>query len=154
MLKNWNSCLFNETNQVELYQYLSGLIAHSVLYEWNTLSPTKAHPLPPVFHALTRSDNSSFFSGKSKKSPYGKWSTLPDLTNALCHLIERPLTRRLAVLCVLPSVGCQPSTQTYILSVTSHVRVPSTNQGRPDRTCQDSDQPSWILVGTIYYCRA
>ncbi len=57
----------------------------------STMSITKARALP-AFHALTGCDNTSFFSGTGKKSAYGKWSTRPELTTALCHLMEMPLT--------------------------------------------------------------
>jgi len=33
-----------------------------------------------------------FFSGTGKKSAYLKWATRPELTAALCHPMERPLT--------------------------------------------------------------
>ncbi len=56
-----------------------------------TMSPEKAQALP-AFHALTGSDNTSFFSGTGKKSAYGKWRACPELTNALCNLMERPVT--------------------------------------------------------------
>ena len=55
------------------------------------MSPAKANALP-AFHALTGCDNTSFFSGTGKKSAYAKWCTRPDLTTALCHLMQRPLT--------------------------------------------------------------
>ena len=57
----------------------------------STMSPAKANALP-AFHALTGCDNTSFFSGTGKKSAYAKWCTRPDLTTALCHLMQRPLT--------------------------------------------------------------
>ena len=54
------------------------------------MSPAKVHALP-AFHALTGCDNTSLFSSTGEKSAYGKWDTRPDLTTALCHLMERPL---------------------------------------------------------------
>ncbi len=57
----------------------------------HAMSPTKAYALP-AFHALTGCDNTSFFSGTGKKSAYAKWCTRPDLTTALCHLMQRPPT--------------------------------------------------------------
>ena len=46
----------------------------------------------PAFHALTGSDNTSFFSGTGKKSAYAKWSTRPELTTTLCHMMDKPET--------------------------------------------------------------
>ena len=40
----------------------------------STMSSVKAKTLP-AFNALTGSDNTSFLSGKGKKSAYAKWST-------------------------------------------------------------------------------
>ena len=54
----------------------------------NAMSPEKTRALPG-FHALTGCDNASFFSGTGA---YLKWATRPELTTALCHLMERPLT--------------------------------------------------------------
>ena len=54
-------------------------------------SPVKTRALPG-FHALTRCDNTSFFSGTGKKSAYLKWATRPELTTTFCHLKERSLT--------------------------------------------------------------
>ena len=55
------------------------------------MSPHKAYALP-AFHALTGCDNTSFFSGVGKQSACAKWCTRPDLTAALCHLMQKPLT--------------------------------------------------------------
>ena len=57
----------------------------------STMSSTKAKALS-VFHALTGTDNTSFFSGTGKKSAYAKWSTRPELTTTLCHLMDKPET--------------------------------------------------------------
>ncbi len=57
----------------------------------STMSSVKAKALP-AFHALTGSDNTSFLSGKGKKSAYAKWSTRPELTTTLCHLMDKPET--------------------------------------------------------------
>ena len=57
----------------------------------STMSSTKAKALS-VFHALTGTDNTSFFSGTGKKSAYAKWSTLPELKTTLCHLMDKPET--------------------------------------------------------------
>ena len=57
----------------------------------STMSSTKAKA-PPAFHALTGTDNTSFFSGTGKKSAYAKWSTRPELTTTLCHLMYKPET--------------------------------------------------------------
>ncbi len=56
----------------------------------STMSPAKARALP-AFHALTGCDNTSFFSGTGKKSAFLKWATRPELTTALCYLMDRPL---------------------------------------------------------------
>ena len=45
---------------------------------------------PPALHTLTGSYNTSFFSGTGKKS--AKWSTRPELTATLCHLMDKPET--------------------------------------------------------------
>ena len=58
---------------------------------FDAMSPSKVRALP-AFHALTGSDNTSFFSGTGKKSAYDKWCKQPDLTAALCQLMDRPLT--------------------------------------------------------------
>ena len=55
------------------------------------MSSAKAKALP-AFHALSGSDNTSFFSGTGKKSAYAKWSTRPELTTTLCHLMDKPET--------------------------------------------------------------
>ena len=57
----------------------------------STMSSAMAKALP-AFHALTGSDNTSFFSGKGKKFVYAKWSTRPKLTTMLCHLMDKPVT--------------------------------------------------------------
>ena len=57
----------------------------------STMSSAKAKALP-AFHALTGSDNTSFFSGTGKKSSYAKWSTRPELTTMLCHLMDKPVS--------------------------------------------------------------
>ena len=49
----------------------------------------KAHP---TFHALTGSDNTSFFSGTEKVSAYAKWSARPELTTTLWYLMYKPET--------------------------------------------------------------
>ena len=46
----------------------------------------------PALHDMTGSDNTSFFSGMGKKSAYAKWSTQPELTATLCHLMDKPET--------------------------------------------------------------
>ena len=55
------------------------------------MSSAKAKALP-AFHALTGSDNTSFFSGTGTKSAYAKWSTRPELTTTPCHLMDKPET--------------------------------------------------------------
>ena len=55
----------------------------------STMSSAKAKALP-AFHALTGSDNTSFFSGTGKKSACAKWTTRPELTATLCHLMDKP----------------------------------------------------------------
>ena len=57
----------------------------------STMSSAKAKALL-AFHALTGSDNTSFFSGTGKKSAYAKRSTRPELTTTLCHLMDKPET--------------------------------------------------------------
>ena len=57
----------------------------------STMSSARAKALP-AFHALTGSDNTSFFSGTGKKSAYAKWSTRPELTTTLCHLMDKTET--------------------------------------------------------------
>ena len=57
----------------------------------STMSSAKAKALP-AFHALTGSDNTSFFSGTGKKSAYAKWSTRPERTTTLCHQMDKPET--------------------------------------------------------------
>ena len=93
------------------------------------MSPLKVYALP-AFHALTGCDNTSFFSGMGKKSAYGKWSTRPDLTTTLCHLMEKPLTISsedikvivfLTLFCNLPFDRSQPSLPANICSVISHI---------------------------------
>ena len=44
----------------------------------------------PAFHALD--DNTSLFSGSGKKSACAKWSTRPELTATLYHLMDKPET--------------------------------------------------------------
>ena len=53
----------------------------------STMSSAKAKTLP-AFYALTRSDNTSFFSGTGPKSAYEKRSTWSELINMLCHLVD------------------------------------------------------------------
>ena len=55
------------------------------------MSSAKAKALL-AFHAMTGSDNTSFFSGTGKKSAYAKWSTLPEITTTLCHMMDKPET--------------------------------------------------------------
>ena len=55
----------------------------------STLSSDKAKA-PPALHTLTGSYNTSLFSGTGKKS--AKWSTRPELTATLCHLMDKPET--------------------------------------------------------------
>ena len=57
----------------------------------NTMYSAKAKCLP-AFHDLTGSDTTSFFSGTGKKTAYAKWSTRPELTSTLCHLMDKPET--------------------------------------------------------------
>ena len=57
----------------------------------STMSSAKAKALPTCY-ALTGSNNTSFFSGTGKKSAYSKWSTRPELTTTLCHLMDNPET--------------------------------------------------------------
>ena len=57
----------------------------------SAMSSAKAKALP-AFHALTGSDNTSFLSGTGNKSAYAKWSTRPELTTTLCHLMNKPET--------------------------------------------------------------
>ena len=54
----------------------------------STMSAAKTKALP-AFHVLTGSDDTSFFSGTGKKSAYAKWSTRPELTTTLCHLMDK-----------------------------------------------------------------
>ena len=46
----------------------------------------------PAFHGRTGSDNTFLVSGTEKKSAYAKWSTRPELTTTLCHLMDKPET--------------------------------------------------------------
>ena len=55
----------------------------------STMFSAKTKALP-TFHALTGSDNTSFFSGTGKKSAYAKWSMRPELTIMLYHLMDKP----------------------------------------------------------------
>ena len=57
----------------------------------STMSSAKVKVLP-AFHALTESDTTSFFSSTGKKSATQKWSTRPELTTTLCHLMDKPET--------------------------------------------------------------
>ena len=57
----------------------------------STMSSAKAKALS-AFHALTGSDNTSFFSGTGKKSAYAKWSMRPEHTTMLCHLMDKQVT--------------------------------------------------------------
>ena len=68
----------------------------------STMSSAKAKALP-AFHALTGSDNTPFFSGTRKKSAYAKWSTRPELTTTLCHLMDKPETPSLDDIAVIES---------------------------------------------------
>ena len=54
----------------------------------STMSSAKSKALP-AFYALTGSDNTSFLSGTGKQSAYAKWSTRPELTATLCHLMDK-----------------------------------------------------------------
>ena len=58
----------------------------------SAVGPTMSEKALPAFHALTGADNTSFFSGTGKKSAYAKWSTRPELTATLCHLMDKPET--------------------------------------------------------------
>ena len=54
-----------------------------------TISPTKAKALP-AFHALTESENTSFFSATGKKSARGQ---RPEFKSTpFCHLMDKPET--------------------------------------------------------------
>ena len=57
----------------------------------STMSSVKAKALP-AFDALRGSDNTSIFSSTGKKSASAKWSTRPELTTTLCHLMDKPET--------------------------------------------------------------
>ena len=57
----------------------------------STMYSVKAKALP-AFDALPGSDNTSIFSSTGKKSAYAKWSTRPELTTTLCHLMDKPET--------------------------------------------------------------
>ena len=43
-------------------------------------------------HALTGSDNTSFCSCTGNKPAYATWSTMPELTSTLCHMMYKPET--------------------------------------------------------------
>ena len=68
----------------------------------STMSSAKAKTLP-AFPALTGSDNTTFFSGTGKKSAYAKWSTQPELTATLCHLMDKPETPSSDAIAVIES---------------------------------------------------
>ena len=75
------------------------------------MSSAKAKSLP-AFHVLTGSDNTSFFSSTGKKSAaaYAKWSTRPELTTTLCHLMDKPET---------PSSDGIAVTESFVISLYS-----------------------------------
>ena len=97
------------------------------------MSSAKAKALP-AFHALTGSDNTSFFSGTGKKSADAKWSTRPGLTTTLCHLMDKPespssddialfesfVISLYSVSCTLTDVNKAPAD---IRAIVSHFRV-------------------------------
>ena len=56
----------------------------------SAVGPTMSEKALPAFHALD--DNTSFFSGSGKKSACAKWSTRPELTATLYHLMDKPET--------------------------------------------------------------
>ena len=133
----------------------------------STMSSAKANALP-AFHALTGSDNTSFFSGTGKKSAYAKSSTRPELTTTLCHLMDKPETpsssfhrcyrelRHLIVFGLLYSDGCQPSAPADIRSIVSHFRVhvSSADESSHGRARYQNDTPSWICMGPIHHRQA
>ena len=73
---------------LEIGNKLRNISIHDIC---STMSSANAKALS-ASHALTGSDNTSFFSGRGKKSAYAKWSTRPELTTTLCHLMDKPET--------------------------------------------------------------
>ena len=54
-----------------------------------TLGPSKCKVLP-LFHTLTGSDQTSGFAGRSKKTAWAVWNTMPELTDGLLIINECP----------------------------------------------------------------
>lgn len=62
------------------------IAAHEIAH---SLGPEKARALP-MFHAFTGCDSVSSFVGHRKKSAWGTWKVLPELTQALLELGSAP----------------------------------------------------------------
>ena len=93
------------------------------------MSSAKAKALP-AFHALTGSDNTSFFYGTGKKSAHAKWSTRPELTATLCHLMDKPET---------PSLDDIAVTEIFVISLYSvYCTLTDVNQARQQIFAQSS----------------
>ena len=86
----------------------------------------------PAFHALTGSDNTSFFSGTGKKSAYAKWSTRPEFTATLCHLMDKPETPSSDDIAVIESFVIS------LYSVTCRPTLTDVNQARQQIFAQSS----------------
>ena len=74
--------------EVEIANKLRNIPIHDIC---SMMYSAKAKALS-AFPAMTGSNNTSFFSGMGKKSAYAKWSTRPDLTTTLCHMMDKPET--------------------------------------------------------------
>ena len=75
----------------------------------STMSSAKAKALP-AFHALTGSENTSFFSGTGKKCVNAKWSPRPELIATICRLMDKPET---------PSSDDIAVTESFVISLYS-----------------------------------
>ena len=113
-----------------------------------------------AFHALTGSDNTSFFSGTGKKSAYAKWSTRPELTTMPCHLMDKSVTLSsddIAVIEIfvisLYSVSCTLSTKhasRYSLSRFAHIQyLPPTKAALVEHVRRTTHQAGYVLGQSI-----
>ena len=115
----------------------------SIHHICSTMSSARAKALP-AFHALTTSYNTSFFSGTGKNSGYAKWTTRPELTTTLCHLMDKPQT---------PSSDDIACFESFLISLYSvSFSLTDVNQARQ----QIFDTPSGIgpMYGAIHHRQA
>ena len=126
------------------------------------MSSAKAKALP-AFPPLTGSDNTSFFSGTGKKSAYATWSTRPELTTTLCHLMNKPETPSsddiaviesfvislYSVSCTLMDVNkaCQ---QIFAQSSRTFEYLPSPKAALVEHIKRTTHQGLWALQSSCY----